>query len=331
MIDKAFREIVDKDYSGVISIYRNEKALFKEAFGYADIPNKRPNQLHTKFAIASGSKIFTAVAILKLIEEKELSLDACIGDLLPFDLKEIDPKITIHQLLCHLSGIPDYFDETTMDDYDAVWENYPNYKVRTSMDLVPLFIDKPMMYLAGQKFQYNNTGYVVLGLIIETVSGESFDAYVKKTIFTPSDMTDTGYYAFDRLPSNCATGYILDEEGHYYTNIYSVDVKGSGAGGAYITSDDMRKFWDALLSYKLLSKEMVDEMLSPKARDAENIYGYGVWISEQKNAKYIYYIQGSDPGVSFFSFIDPQEGLSATLMSNTHDNVWRYYRDILLF
>ena len=131
---------------------------------------------------------------MQLIENGKLSFDDEIGNLLDFDLKAIDKRITVRQLLCHTSGIPDYFDESIMNEYDELWKDYPNYKIRKSSDLIQLFIDKPMMYPAGEKFQYNNTGYVVLGLIIEKLTGQLFDEYLEKNIFKPCGMLSTGYY-----------------------------------------------------------------------------------------------------------------------------------------
>ncbi|MCG8501714.1 MAG: beta-lactamase family protein, partial [Firmicutes bacterium] len=224
----SIENIVKPDFNGVISVSKNRKIVFQKAFGYADLPNKIENEVDTKFATASAGKFFIAVAILRLIEQRKLSFDSCIGDTLDFNLKAIDPKITIKQLLNHTSGIPDYFDEAVMNDYDELWRDYPNYKIRTSSDLLPLFINKPMMYPAGEKFQYNNTGYVVLGLIIEKLTGLLFDEYLKNEIFKPCNMLNTGYYELDRLPAKCANAYIFDKKrNEYYTNIYSVDVKGT--------------------------------------------------------------------------------------------------------
>jgi CubicO group peptidase (beta-lactamase class C family) len=242
-----FANKIPQDFSGVVSIKQNGKKLFQTARGYRDIANAIPNETDTKFATASAGKAFVAAAILRLIEKRAIDFDSAIGDMLTFDLKDIDPKITVRQLLNHTSGIPDYFDESVMDDYEELWRDIPNYRIRTSADLVPLFTDKPMMYPRGERFQCNNTGYVVLGLIIEAVTKMPFDEYLKREIFTPCEMASTGYYEMDRLPANCAYAYIRDDEsGGYRTNIYSVDAKGTGAGGAFTTADDIERFWDSL-------------------------------------------------------------------------------------
>lgn len=125
-----------------------------------------------------------------------------MGKLLDIDLNYIDGDVTVEQLLNHTSGVPDYFDETVMDEYEELWTNYPNYKIRCSSDLLPLFIDKPMMYPKGEKFQYNNTGYVLLAMIIEKVTGLLFDQYLKVNVFDVCDMESTGYYELDRLLPN---------------------------------------------------------------------------------------------------------------------------------
>jgi CubicO group peptidase (beta-lactamase class C family) len=193
-------KIIGKDFSGVILVKIYNKIIIQKAYGYADIANKIPNELDTKFATASAGKVFVAIGILQLIEKNIINLDDPIGNILDFDLKRIDKNITIGQLLNHTSGIPDYFDEKVMDEYAELWNDFPNYRIRKSMDLVPLFIDKPMMYKPGEKFQYNNTGFVVLGLIIEKVTNKLFDKYLLENIFGPYGMENTGYYELDRLP-----------------------------------------------------------------------------------------------------------------------------------
>lgn len=179
--------------------------------GYADLPNERPNRMDTRFGTASAGKAFVAVGVLQLVEKGVIALDSTIGELLPMDWKAIDPQITVRQLLTHTSGIPDYFDESVMDEYEELWVDFPNYRVRRNRDLLPLFIDKPMMYPKGERFQYNNTGFVVLAMIIEQATGMVFDEYLKENVFLPAGMGDTGYFELDRLPRNCANAYIWDE------------------------------------------------------------------------------------------------------------------------
>jgi len=261
----------------------------------------------------------------------KLKLNDCIGNILDFDLKEIDKNITIKQLLNHTSGIPDYFDESIMEEYADLWQNFPNYKIRKSMDLLPLFINKPMMYKTGEKFQYNNSGFVVLGLIIEKITGLLFDEYLNENIFLPCGMKNTGYYELDRLPAKCANSYIYDNaRNEYYTNIYSVDAKGTGAGGAFTTITDIEKFWDCLLSDKLISNDLLSEMLKLQITDNENYYGYGMWLEKSKDESLEPYFTGSDPGVNFLSSFNRNEKINITIISNTGNNVWEMKEKILV-
>ncbi|WP_427107880.1 serine hydrolase domain-containing protein [Lysinibacillus xylanilyticus] len=322
-----FDECINEDFSGVISVTQNGKNVYRKAFGYADLPNKVSNEIDTRFATASAGKVFVAIAILQLIEQSRISFDSCIGDILNFDLKNIDPHITIRQLLNHTSGIPDYFDESVMEDYDELWIDYPNYKIRTSSDIIPLFIHKPMMYPAGDRFQYNNTGFVVLGLIVEAITGSSFDIYLNEHIFIPCGMLNTGYYELDRLPAQCANGYVYDDSRkEFYTNIYSVDVKGTGAGGAFTTVIDVEKFWVSLMNGQLISKQMLKEMLTPQVK--EECYGYGIWLDKKEDGMFDYHFEGCDPGISFYSSYDKQQDSLITLVSNFGCNVWKVFRDI---
>ena len=316
-------KLAGQDFNGVISVRRGKEIIVQKAFGHADINNKIPNEMDTKFATASAGKVFVAVGILQLIEKGKLSLDDTIGNILDFELKSIDRRITIRQLLTHTSGIPDYFDESIMEEYAELWQDFPNYRIRKSMDLVPLFINKPMMYKAGEKFQYNNTGFVVLGLIIEKITGMLFDEYLHKNVFQPCGMLSTGYYELDRLPAKCANSYIYDENHKdYYTNIYSVDVKGTGAGGAFTTAIDVEKFWDNLLGGKLLSKDLLEKMLSFQSGDDDDYYGYGIWLEKTNEGAFEPWFQGSDPGVSFLSSYNRSQKINTTIISNTGNDVW---------
>lgn len=234
--------ILNEGFRGCVQISKDRKLVFSRAFGYADLSNKIPNTLETRFATASAGKVFVGVAILQLMESGILHLHDTIGRLLPIDWHKIDREITMEQLLTHTSGIPDYFDESIMKNYQDLWKDFPNYKIRKNTDLLPFFIHKPMMYPRGEKFQYNNTGFVVLAMIIETVTGKPFDLYLESHIFQPCGMHSTGYYELDCLPAKCAGNYIFDKEkNRYRTNIYSVDVKGTGAGGAFTTVGDIEK------------------------------------------------------------------------------------------
>lgn len=327
------KEMFDRNFRGNIYIVKDNEVLCENVTGFADLANEVPNTLETKFASASAGKVFVAVGILQLIEKGKIKLDDTIGKILDIDLQNIDADVTVEQLLNHTSGVPDYFDESVMDEYEELWVDYPNYKIRHNSDLLPLFINKPMMYPKGEKFQYNNSGYVLLAMIIEKATGMYFDQYLKENLFDVCDMKSTGYYELDRLPSKCANNYIYcADTNDLRTNIFSVDVKGTGAGGAFITVKDIVNFWVNLINGKLISKELVSNMLSKKSGDGsdaeEGYYGYGVWIINNPNGKDLPYFQGCDPGVSFISEYNPNNNIISVLVSNYGDNVWEEMRKI---
>lgn len=316
------QQLIPSDFRGCAAICRDGRILQQAALGYADLANERPNAIDTRFATASAGKVFVAVAILQLIEAGRLALTDTLGTLLPRDWHDIDPGVTIAQLLTHTSGVPDYFDESVMTEYEELWHDFPNYRVRQSSDLLPLFIGKPMMYPAGERFQYNNTGYVLLGMVIEAVTGLPFDQHLQQCIFHPCCMADTGYFELDMLPARCANSYIWDESrGSFRTNIYSVDAKGTGAGGAFTTVADVARFWDALLKHRLLSPEMTAQMMRPQVGGC---YGYGLWIEDGRP-----HFEGCDPGVSFISSCDARTGTVLTLVSNFGDDVWDIHRRLI--
>ena len=325
--------MIDKDFRGCAYIVRNDEVLCANATGFADLPNQIPNTLETRFASASAGKAFVAVGILQLIEQGKLRFDSTLGELLDINLHEIDPGVTVAQLLNHTSGVPDYFDESVMDEYEELWADFPNYKIRRNADLLPLFIDKPMMYPRGARFQYNNTGYVILAMIIERITGLAFDAYLKKHVFDPCGMDATGYFELDRLPARCANNYIYCQDtGDYRTNIYAVDAKGTGAGGAFITVKDVVKFWKGRVNGTLLSGETVSRMLGKQSGGGgdpeEGYYGYGVWIIDNPKGADIPYFQGCDPGVSFISEYNPNNGMISVFVSNYGDDVWAEMRKV---
>lgn len=320
--------LLPADFSGC-ALCREEDALpFERAYGFANIPDRIPNRVDTRFGTASAGKVFVAVGILQLIERGELSFASTIGELLPIDWKAVDRDITVRELLCHTSGIPDYFDESVMDEYEELWRDFPNYRIRRNGDLFPLFIGKPMMYPRGERFQYNNTGFVVLAQIIEQVTGTPFDRWLEKNVFLPCGMTRTGYYELDRLPEGCANSYIFDG-GEPRTNIFCIDAKGTGAGGAFTTVGDVARFWGALLSFELLSPAMTNDMLTVHARGDGESYGLGIWLAETSRG-IIPYFEGCDPGVSFISGYDRDAGRLLVLVSNTGHDVWSVWRRVML-
>lgn len=226
--------------------------------------------------------------------------------------------MTIHHLLTHTSGIHDYFDEEVMDDFEELWQNNPMYHVKGLKDFLPMFQNEVMMFQPGERFHYNNAGYILLGLIVEELTGLEFTEYIDKNIFLPCEMKNSGYFSMDQLPKNTALGYIDEENGAWRTNVYSLPIKGSADGGAYITTSDMFRFWEGLFSNQLLKQEYTNLLLETHIateNDGE-YYGYGIWIRKKNDAIFKYHLMGYDPGVSFNSAVYPAKRLRTVITSN---------------
>lgn len=327
-MERDMNRIVPESFRGCAQVRAEGRTVFSLCRGPRDLPNGIPNNLQTRFPTASAGKAFVATAVLQLVDQGRLSLDDRLSAVLALEADGIG-SATIRQLLNHTSGVPDYFDESLMNDYAQLWTDLPNYRIRRNSDLFPLFMHKPMMYAPGERFQYNNSGYVLLAAVLEQRTGQPFDELLQRAVFEPAGMSRTGYYELDRLPENCANAYIWDEKRQeYYSNIFSVDGKGTGAGGAYTTAEDVGRFWDALLG-GLVSPEMLREMTAVQAQDGDGAaYGYGLWLKRRKGAL-LPYFTGSDPGVSFVSICCPEHRMDVTVVSNFGDNVWTV-RDALL-
>ena len=301
----------EMDFSGVVML-KNEDT-WSAAKGLADRSNERPNAVDTRFGIASGCKIFTAVAITQLIEADELSFEDKLSELLPDVFPHFD--VTVHQLLTHTSGIPDYFDEGIMKDFEELWIEHPMYLMRSGADFLPLFQNEPMKFTPGEKFHYNNAGFIALGLVVEKITGQAFTDVVEKRIFARAGMDKSGYFRLDRLPAQTANGYI-EEGDSWRINQYAIPIQGGADGGAYVTAADMTLFWERLMDYTLLSKEMTEKMLAVHATGEDGDYGYGVWIEKADGAVSKYHVMGYDPGVSFHSSFYPADGSILTVLSN---------------
>lgn len=302
-------------FSGAVFV-RTGSESFEQGYGYANRSERIENTPNTRFGIASGCKIFTSVAIGQLVQNGLLSFDAYLKDCLDISFPHFDPGVTIHHLLTHTSGIPDYFDEEIMHDFEELWKALPTYSLQTPEDFLPLFQNGKMKFSAGERFSYNNAGFIVLGLIIERVAGMGFADYVEKHIFGRSGMADSGYFRMDQLPERTALGYI-DGEQNWRSNIFSVPVKGGPDGGAFTTVHDLARFWDALLHHELLSEAYTKLMLTPHAKVNENTqYGYGVWIRMVDNGIFKYFVMGSDPGVTMQSSVYAVGDVQAHIIGN---------------
>jgi CubicO group peptidase (beta-lactamase class C family) len=282
MIDKC---VAEDSFSGVVMVAKNNRPVFRHAVGMASKTYAVPNRGDTKFNLGSINKIFTRIAITQLIEQGKLSPEDTIGQRLPdYPNKEAAAKVRIKHLLEMESGIGDFF--------GPKFEATPKNHIRSINDYLPLFADQPLKFEPGSSRAYSNGGYVVLGAIIERVTGQSYYEYVREHIFKPAGMDNSDYYEADIPTANLATGYHRDANGARVSNIYTMPARGSSAGGGYSTADDLLKFTHALQNHKLLSPENSRKI------------GGGLGIA------------GGAPGINAALEVDPKSGYTIIVLSN---------------
>lgn len=306
---------VEDKFSGAVLLAKHDKVLFEHAYGYADHAFDVPNQVDTKFNFGSMGKMFTGVSILQLAQQGKLSLDdKLIKDLPGYPNKDVAEKVTIRQLLTHTAGLGDFFGPEFMDSSMA--------KFDTLESLLPLFVNKPLLFEPGTKWYYSNAGFIVLGLVIQHVSGESYYDYVREHIFEPAGMTNTGNWPADADVPNRALGYTTMGQppgAPRKTNIFSLQ-RGGSAGGGYSTVEDLLRFAEALQGYKLLNKQYTDmEMTGSVAIPIPGAkYGFGMEDSLGNGVRIVGH-DGGGPGIQSVLDIYPEQGYVVAIMANYDD------------
>ena len=323
--------IEEHAFSGVISIRRQETALYERAAGYADRSNRITNTIATRFGIASGTKFFTALAIGKLIEAQKLSFDTKLSDCVALNFPRYAPEITIRHLLTHTSGIPDYYDEEKIADFNSFALSVPVYNLHGPRDYLAMFPDEPMKFAPGERFAYSNGGYILLGLVIEELTGQKYQDFVEQAIFKAIGMDRSGYFALNKLPEQTALGYVEAAEG-WRTNIYNLPIVGASDGGAFTTVQDIATLWKAFWGFEILPQALVEIYTQPYVKPAtgreHTYYGHGIWMRQDPGGNREEYITGYDAGVSFKSIVNRADDLQITVISNTTDGAWPILSDI---
>lgn len=236
-------------FSGVVVLEQRGRRAFQRAYGMADREAGWPNTLDTRFNLGSVNKAFTATAIRQLAEAGKLALDDRLIRHLPdYPNRAVAERVTIAQLLQHTSGIGGNI-------FGAPPGGSRGDLLRNS-DFIPLFVNEPLQFEPGSRNQYSNAGYVVLGAVIERLSGMSYYDYVRKNIFEPAGMTSTDFYARDSLPPNTAVGYTrggpgTPESAPLRRNTDLLPGRGSAAGGGYSTAEDLLRFAHAVRDGKI--------------------------------------------------------------------------------
>lgn len=301
--DRATEEEKHEKFSGVYLIARDGKVLAAKAFGWEDREAKRKVTLETKFRIGSMNKMFTAVATLQLVAAKKLSLDGTVGTYLPgYPNKEIAEKVTIRHLLTHTGGTGDFFGP----EFDA-----KRLSLKTHADYMALFGARPPRFTPGSRDAYSNYGFLLLGNIIEKVSGQSYYDYVAKNIFAPAGMTNTGSLPEEEAVPHRTVAYTWKDG--WVSAADTLPYRGMAAGGGYSTAGDLLKFAQALRTEKLLPGRLVADATTPH-NHAGN-YGYGFGIIGKGLLQHIGH-NGGAPGQNGDLQIYPALGIVVIALSN---------------
>lgn len=245
-IDAMVNDLAKRDqFSGVVMVAKDDRPIYAKAWGMADADKKLANKIDTRFNLGSINKMFTRIAIGQLVSQGKLSYSDKLIKVLPdYPNRAVAEKITIGQMITMSSGLGDFFNKR--------FETADKSKIRSQNDYLPFFVNDPLEFEPGTNRRYSNAGYLVLGLVIEKLSGKSYYDYVRENIFKPAGMTATDSYAMDELPSNTAIGYASPAPGKRISNAYMQPARGSSAGGGYSTADDMLQFANALKAKKLV-------------------------------------------------------------------------------
>jgi D-alanyl-D-alanine carboxypeptidase len=291
--DRAFTD-------GVVLMARGGRPVFEMAVGFADRTRKVRTQMRTVFRIGSITKQFTATAVLKLVDDSRLSLDDRIDKYLP-EAPASWRDVTVRHLMEHTSGIPSF--TTVLGDSLDSWTG------KTPADVIALLHDKPLEAAPGTRFQYDNTGYVLLGLIVERAGGEPLDVFLRERVFAPLHMNHTGF-ATDAPPWHSAVGN-QQVDGKWVTTSWNSNVRASGAGAIYSTAADLLKWEDALFAGRVLSKASTRAMFT----DYGHHFGYGL-VTDTVTGHPAWWHNGHLPGFGAVIYRVPDIDLTAIVLSN---------------
>jgi CubicO group peptidase (beta-lactamase class C family) len=310
-------------FSGVVRVDRAGVTEFCTAYGYADRAHGILNTVETQFATASGTKSLTALGVMSLIERGTFELGTTARSLLGKDLASIADDVTIEHLLAHRSGIGDYLDEDEVGDITDYVMPVSVHKLATTEQYVPVLDGHETVSPAGERFSYNNGGYVLLALLAERASGINFHQLVRTLVCEPAGMVDTEFLRSDELPGRAALGY-LNVDG-LRTNVFHLPVLGSGDGGIYSTAADFSAFWDALFAGRIVSPERVADMVRPRSDWPEESRRYGLGFHLHATGDGVF-LEGHDAGVSFASLHQPTSLITYTVISNWSEGAWPIIR-----
>ncbi|MGD8244700.1 MAG: serine hydrolase domain-containing protein [Anaerolineae bacterium] len=333
-LDRYFGTLeAEERFSGVVLITRGATRLYGAGYGYASRAWRIRNTLDMRFDTASITKLFTAVAALQLIDEGAFAFDTRVVDFLGLEDTAISPDVTVFHLLTHSSGIGDDCEEEDGEVYEDLWRTKPNYSVTTTADFLGQFVHKSANFPPGEGCRYCNCSWILLGLMIEQVTGLSYRDYVRENVFAKAGMAQSDFLRLDRVHENVAEGADPIRHGAgrvvgWKRNIYSFPPVGSPDSGAHVTAEDLDRFLRAVQAGDLISPRLTEEFLSPqvsyrKKGDWALTMGYGLVFYSDADAEVVFYQkEGINAGVSGVIRHFPRRDISVVLLSNMEDGVW---------
>lgn len=287
---KRMEEVVAADkFAGALLVAKNGKPIFAQAYGLADREHRVPNTLKTRFRIGSMNKMFTAVATLQLVQAGKLRLDNPLGKYLTdYPNKEVASKVTISQLLSHTGGTGDFFGP----EFDR-----HRLELRTHGDYVKLYGSRALRFEPGSKWEYSNYGFLLLGNVIEKVSGESYYDYVREHVYQPAGMSSTGSEPEDQAVADRSVGYTKMGASDWHPNTNILPYRGTSAGGGYSTVGDLLAFANALRGNRLLDAHYTELLTTGKVKTPIGLYAYG-FEDRTFNGSKCFGHSGGSPGMN---------------------------------
>jgi CubicO group peptidase (beta-lactamase class C family) len=295
-------------FSGAVLVARRGTVVFSEVEGKADRQRGIPNTLDTRFRMGSMNKMFTATAIMQLVQAGKVKLDAPLGTYLTdYPNRGVATKVTVHHLLTHTGGTGDIFGP----EFDA-----HRLELKTLADYVKLYGARSLEFEPGSRWQYSNYGFLLLGVVVEKASGQSYYDYVRDRIFKPAGMTGSGSEPEDAAVPGRAVGY-MQEKGAWVPNTDTLPYRGTSAGGGYTTVRDLLRFATALTGHVLLDAQHTALLTSGKVETGRgDKYAYGFFESLSDGVRSFGH-GGGAPGMNGDLRIFPESGYAVAALANT--------------
>lgn len=320
------------NFSGVALVKQGNTTLFEYVSGFAHKGFGIQNKMTTMFDTASITKLFTAAGIVLLENRGMLNFNDKIYSIIDLVGTKIPTDVEICHLLTHTSGIADDADEENGEDYAALFRSSPNYEIRDNIDFLPNFAYKEPNFKAGSNVRYNNCAFVLLGLAIEKLTGQSYREFISENIFKPFGMESTLFSAKDDTDLNIAEGYYLTNNQNglpvWKKNIYSFPPIGTADSGAYTTVLDLDRFIRYIKNSFVFGKMLYPQCMISRTSKQGNIrYGYSFEFIEKQGEIFCVYKEGCNPGVCDMLCYYPKLDITFAILANQDCNVWKLQRE----